>query len=170
MATIAEIENLVNKIIFLENNLRILSAREEYNKLQSIIQSDSLEPSIKQEIQTLLNKNQKIFDRITQRSDEINHIIQDTSDSLDGWVLGSEMFGISTYYRIEDDGYLSLRMEGVQEIPIFEQLAVLYEVALFNQWMPFCNQSDLLKQICKYSFFCFCFCFFWWLICCLFVC
>lgn len=40
-------------------------------------------------------------------------------------------------------------MEGVQDIPIFEQLAVLYEVALFNQWMPFCSQSDLLQQLCK---------------------
>jgi hypothetical protein len=42
-----------------------------------------------------------------------------------GWVLGADMFGIKTYYQthgVDGDGQLSLRMEGEQEVPVFEQM------------------------------------------------
>ena len=39
-----------------------------------------------------------------------------------GWVLGAHMFGIKTYYKTDDDGQISLRMEAEQEVPVFEQM------------------------------------------------
>lgn len=150
---LAEFEEALEKVRFLQNNLRLLAAREAYDAVQASLQDISPDSADYQLIQQKLkefNEDREI-QLIQSRSEDIKTIIQDCSDTLDGWTMGSEMFGITTYYRVEDDGLLSVRMEGVQEIPIFEQLAVLYEVSLFNQWIPFCSQSDLLCQLCEDS-------------------
>ena len=147
MASFDEITEIINKIFYYEKNLRLFAAFKELEKLKDIKNQNNYE-NLKERIENELERNLIFFSRLVKRVEELNQIIQDTSDSLDDWILGSELFGIKTFYRIEDDGLLSLRMEGIQEIPIFEQLAVLYEVDLFNQWMPFCSQSELLKQIC----------------------
>jgi hypothetical protein len=146
-----EFERLADRVVFLDDNLRLLAAREVYDSIEAQIASDELLPEEKDKILERWDALQERFQTIVTRSEEIRRIIHDCSDSLEGWTLGSELFGISTYYRVEEDGLLSMRMEGVQDIPIFEQLAVLYEVSLFNQWMPFCSQSELLQQICETS-------------------
>jgi hypothetical protein len=60
------------------------------------------------------------------------------------------MFGVTTYYRHEADGSLSLKLEGKLEgVPIFEQVAVLREIDLHQTWAPFCTSSVTLKEIDK---------------------
>jgi hypothetical protein len=144
-----EFESLVERVVYLDDNLRLLAAREVYDGLEAQVLSDQILSEDKEKILERWTLSEERFETIVARSEEIRKIIRDCSETLDGWTLGSELFGISTYYRVEEDGLLSLRMEGVQEIPIFEQLAVLYEVSLFNQWMPFCSHSELLQQICE---------------------
>lgn len=158
-----EIKNKINKIKYLNSNLRILASKKELNSLNEIITSNQYLNEEKEQILLEYNLNSSLFNLIIKRSNEIENIIEDTSQSLFDWILGSEIFGISTYYRVDEDGYLLLRMEGIQEIPIFEQLAVLYEVALFNQWMPFCTQSELLQQISNKLFYFFYFIFFYFI-------
>jgi hypothetical protein len=61
-------------------------------------------------------------------ADDDNDDDDDDNDGGDddddgGWVLGSDMFGIKTFYKTdEEDGQLSLRMEAEQEVPVFEQM------------------------------------------------
>ena len=150
MLTWEEFEKYLERILYLDSNLRLLAARDVYDTVKIFIESNQVKEEDKERILTRWMEKDLVekFETIVRRSEEIRKIIHDCSDNLDGWTLGSELFGISTYYRVEEDGFLSLRMEGVQEIPIFEQLAVLYEVSLFNHWIPFCSQADLLKQIC----------------------
>lgn len=39
-------------------------------------------------------------------------------------------------------------MEGTLEnLPLFEQCAVIHEIDLFKQWIPFCNESILIDKI-----------------------
>ena len=56
--------------------------------------------------------------------------------------------GISTHYRHEADNSLSVKIEGeVTGIPVFEQLAVVREGDLFDQWAPFCARSSTIKRL-----------------------
>jgi hypothetical protein len=148
-----EFEKSLERIFYLETNLRLLAARDVYDTVKISIESNQMLEEEKEKIlaRWMEKELSERLETIVRRSEEIRKIIHDCSETLDGWTLGSELFGISTYYRVEEDGLLSLRMEGVQEIPVFEQLAVLYEVSLFNHWIPFCSQADLLQQICKDS-------------------
>ncbi len=193
-ASTVSYESILAHILLLIDNTKLLAARQEYDKLLSLLErenefnerereeknsdSDSDSDRMRTESKDMIEQREKednerrqkqveekerILKRFNEpelsqklqslidRSDELRQVIEDCSEALDDWTLGSDLFGIQTYYRVESDGLLSLRMEGVQDIPIFEQLGVLYEVALFNQWIPFCNQSELLAQLCKLS-------------------
>jgi len=68
----------------------------------------------------------------------------------DDWVRAQTLFGITTYYRREGDGSLSIKLEGhLTGIPLFEQLAVLREADLYHSWAPFCVASSRLAQLGK---------------------
>lgn len=60
------------------------------------------------------------------------------------------MFGVTTYFRKEQDNSLSIKMEGeLHGCPLFEQLAVLREVDLHYKWAPFCSSSMTIKDLDK---------------------
>ncbi|EJK43974.1 hypothetical protein THAOC_37531, partial [Thalassiosira oceanica] len=70
------------------------------------------------------------------------------SDENTGWVHAQTLFGVSTHYRRESDGSLSIRIAGdLVGVPLFEQLAILREVDLYHAWAPFCVSSRKLAQL-----------------------
>jgi hypothetical protein len=68
----------------------------------------------------------------------------------DDWILSQTLFGVTTYYRREEDDSLSIKVEGeLIGVPLFEQIAVLREVDLHYKWVPFCTSSLTVKDIDK---------------------
>ena len=66
--------------------------------------------------------------------------------------INQTLFGISTSYRREADGSLSIKIEGeLHGVPLFEQLVVLREVDLYHKWAPFMSESKKLAQLDKVS-------------------
>jgi hypothetical protein len=64
--------------------------------------------------------------------------------------LAQTLFGVTTYYRREEDGSLSIKLEGVIEgVPLYEQVAVLREVDLHSKWAPFCSSSLTVAHLDK---------------------
>jgi len=71
-------------------------------------------------------------------------------DGEEGWELAQTLFGVTTYYRRETDGTLSVKLEGeLKGIPLFEQVAVLREVDLHSYWAPFVTSSLTLAHLDK---------------------
>lgn len=71
-----------------------------------------------------------------------------TDQIQEGWIFSQTFFGISTFYRREDDGTLTMKLEGeLNNVPLFEQLAILREIQLFRYWAPFCCDSRTIAQI-----------------------
>ena len=74
------------------------------------------------------------------------HNLNDASD----WTLASSLFGVKTFYRREEDGSLSLKLEGeLKDCPLFEQVCVLKEVDLHYKWAPFCTSSMTIADLDK---------------------
>lgn len=66
------------------------------------------------------------------------------------WTFASTHFGITTYYRREEDKSLSVKLEGeMKGIPLFEQVCVLKEVDLHYKWSPFCTSSLTIADLDK---------------------
>ena len=65
-----------------------------------------------------------------------------------GWTFAQTLFGISTSYRREPDGTLSIKLEGeLSGVLLFEQPSVLRETDLFHLWAPFVPWSRQLLQV-----------------------
>jgi len=53
-----------------------------------------------------------------------------------------QLFGVTTYYQLAEDGCITVRMEGgLDDLPFFEQAAVIHDVDNFKNWVPCCDES-----------------------------
>jgi hypothetical protein len=145
--SVALIEDKLSKIKFLVEHSRLLEAQKEAISLRELGKSCCISDAVL--VNETIEAHRELLTTIKDRAEELERIVNMCSSDHAGWTLGSEMFGVNTYYRLESDGQLSVRMEGVQDIPIFEQIIVFYECALYNEWIPFCNRSELLHKISK---------------------
>jgi hypothetical protein len=68
----------------------------------------------------------------------------------DDWTLAQTLFGVTTHYRRESDGSLSIKLEGsLQGVSLFDQVAILREVDLHCKWAPFCSSSLTVRHLGK---------------------
>ncbi|KAL3912378.1 MAG: hypothetical protein SGILL_006908 [Bacillariaceae sp.] len=68
----------------------------------------------------------------------------------DDWTVAQTLFGITTFYRREPDGSLSIKLEGkISGVPLFDQVAVLREIDLHYKWAPFCSSSLTVEHLDK---------------------
>lgn len=103
------------------------------------------------------NENSDVAEQLISHATTINQMLtreKETRDVLatdsvdDSWILGSVMFGTRTHYKLLDGGSLLIRLEGeLDNLPMFEQLAIIHEVDLFHDWVPFCNKSMTVTKI-----------------------
>jgi hypothetical protein len=97
----------------------------------------------------LLTTHQAEFASLVKRA----KLFQKAKESLtvdDDWTLAQTLFGVTTHYRRESDGTLSIKLLGeLSGVPLFEQLAVLRECDLYHLWAPFCKSSQKLAQLGK---------------------
>ena len=53
----------------------------------------------------------------------------------ESWTIVMTFLGVTTHYKIAEDGCITVRLEGLlEEARAFEQAAVLHEVDLFTEW------------------------------------
>lgn len=97
----------------------------------------------------LLRENKPELDLLKKRAPLLIKA-RDNMDESEGWTLAQTLFGVTTYYRREEDNSLSVKLEGeLKGIPLFEQIAVLREIDLYAHWAPFCSSSQMLGHLGK---------------------
>lgn len=66
----------------------------------------------------------------------------------DSWSDAGVFFGTHTHYKLTEGGTILVRLEGEMEnLPLFEQLAVIHEVEFFKDWIPFCFTSRTVEKL-----------------------
>lgn len=95
-----------------------------------------------------LAANESKLKVMTERMEEIRSALE-YQDQNEQWILGASHFGVNTYYKLDgSDGSIIIKMEGSnEELPLFEQCAVIHEADLFHTWIPFCTSSLLIDKI-----------------------
>jgi len=110
--------------------------------------ADKEEEKFKSIVEFLAIQKDKLED--LEEKAEVFKRAQKTLKESDDWTFSQTMFGVSSYYRSEADGSLSIKMEGtLKDVPIFEQIAILREIDLYQTWSPFCSSSIVLKELEK---------------------
>lgn len=65
----------------------------------------------------------------------------------DEWTVGSSQEGITTKYFVDEKGLINMKVEGeMKDLPLYEQLVVIWEVALYHLWVPYCSESKIIKS------------------------
>ena len=68
-------------------------------------------------------------------------------DDGHAWQGRTERFGVETAFRYDEDGLLWLRTAGnMDDVDLFHTVAVLREIQLFGEWIPFLRQSRVVKE------------------------
>jgi hypothetical protein len=133
----------MDEVLQLIGDSRLLAAKKAYDKIMC-----SPENCLDNADSMIIHKT--VLDQMLERCQEVDRSIELVSSENENWILATNYLGVTTHYMIGDDGLLWVRMESTQaDVPILEQLAVVYEVELFKKWVPFCNDSRLIARISK---------------------
>eukprot|EP01031_Cornospumella_fuschlensis_P025323 gene25323-30578_t len=102
-----------------------------------------------------IGKIQKFFEDYAEEIAKLRVRYQEVMETLHyeddpaEWTFGTSYFGITTHYKVDhSDNSLVLKLEGVlEDLPLFEQCAVIHEVDLFPTWLPFCREGKLIEKL-----------------------
>lgn len=136
---------LLNNILKLNSLSRLLAAKEKLDCLKLSLSKYPNDTICKE-----LVKHKKTFEEMESREVEARKVLvlADVDRVDSSWSHGSSLFGIHTHYKLTDDGSIMIRLEGEQNnLPMFEQLAVIHEVDLFHEWVPFCDASSCIEKV-----------------------
>lgn len=99
--------------------------------------------------QELLDENEDILNKMEDRC-RIFAKAKTNMNVNDDWTLVQTLFGVTTYYRHEADGSMSIKLEGcVNEVSLFDQVAVMREFDLNSLWAPFVTSSMTVAHLDK---------------------
>ncbi len=138
------------EILELVGSCRYLAAQKAYEQLVTELKAPECVMEIKEKYLSMLLVNPEIQSML-ERCPMVQHSLHFVDESED-WILGAEMFGIRTHYKkCEDDANsIIVKIEGtMDDLPLFEQMAVLHEIDLYKEWAPFCTDSVLIDKIGK---------------------
>lgn len=145
----------VQEILDLIAGYRYLAAFEKYTTLREKLSQEgdhdeSMTKDWHDETEQAIKENIVEIEKMLERAEEVQTTLE-YEDNPDQWIYGTQMFGIKTYYQIDkSDNSIIIKLEGVMEdLPLFEQCAVIYEIDLFKEWIPFCRESELVDKVGK---------------------
>lgn len=129
--------NLSSTFLKLAAQSKYLDAENFYHKYQT-------------DLPGFFQTNEHIVAQVLKRADETRRTLRDVeaeSNSTD-WSLGTTYLGVTTHYKMSTDNLLSVKLEGVLDnVPLFDQANVIYEIDLFTQWMPLCGSAVKVDQV-----------------------
>ena len=152
--TASSCHDVVDDILKSANDALYLQASSQLNGLTSLMDPDNElfcgdeeEKRLRMKLGQYATEIQLIQDRATKIVNTI--ALEDSVGEVDSeWVYGTKYFGVTTYYKLSDDGCITVRMEGgLDELPFFEQAAVIHDADNFKHWVPFCDESRLLEKL-----------------------
>jgi hypothetical protein len=132
-----EYEQLLSDVVAKAKDYQYLAAKEAYEKLVQYLYINNLEKDIN--VIALLKKNEIIINEMLERAHETQKALDscalDKSHGID-WIYVSTYLGVTTHYAIQSDGTVAVHLHGlVEDLPFFEQLAVINEIDLFKEWV-----------------------------------
>mmetsp|Transcript_8235 Transcript_8235/g.8399 ORF Transcript_8235/g.8399 Transcript_8235/m.8399 type:complete len:841 (+) Transcript_8235:183-2705(+) len=143
-------DQALDKILNLIEDSRLLAAEALYVSLMSYVSTLTSDSAENVAINERLSSHGEIIELMLERVVRVKDALETSAhvDEDSGWIHGVTLFGVTTHYKVQEDNSLLLRLQGSREdLPLFEQLAVVHEVDLYPTWVPFCNYGKMLTKI-----------------------
>mmetsp|Transcript_8234 Transcript_8234/g.8398 ORF Transcript_8234/g.8398 Transcript_8234/m.8398 type:complete len:338 (+) Transcript_8234:183-1196(+) len=143
-------DQALDKILNLIEDSRLLAAEALYVSLMSYVSTLTSDSAENVAINERLSSHGEIIELMLERVVRVKDALETSAhvDEDSGWIHGVTLFGVTTHYKVQEDNSLLLRLQGSREdLPLFEQLAVVHEVDLYPTWVPFCSHADTLTKL-----------------------
>lgn len=168
------------RVLRLIEDERYLSAQELYHSIKERFEAENsdandavrrkVDASNRKKSMRSLLKRQKSTKKVNENHVKARQLLDDNDDNLtkmedrcilfkkakknldinDDWTLAQTLFGVTTYYRKESDGSLSIKLEGlVKDASLFDQVCVIREADLYSLWQPFVTSSVTVSHLGK---------------------
>jgi hypothetical protein len=140
----------IQNVLDLTESCRYLAASEAHGAIIDKLALLEDGSEVRKSVSKLLSDNTTI-QTMLERAEMVKHSLHFV-DTSDDWILGADMFGIQTHYRKceDDENAIIVKIEGtMDDLPLFEQMAVIHEIDLFKEWAPFCTNSVLVDKVGK---------------------
>jgi len=139
-----EIESFLKEIEYLRGRDKILLAFKKWEELER-----KLTDGKKEDLLKTLSENPSI-QTLKKEASEVNKLMSEF-DSNEGWTLVNDKDGVRSYYRHETSSPMhSMKIEGIIPAPLFNVLAIIYEVDLYITWWPLLREVKQVKEISKF--------------------
>jgi hypothetical protein len=141
---------------------KLVKAWEGHRVVQAHTHLMEFEEKAKQAQKSLSSSSQKFLSSLC---DDNSLLFQDCKSDYNFTKMGTEMFNdhegwttesigkdlTTKYKKIPRTALISLRFEAILDIPLINVLTLLYEIDLYNEWIPFLTKSDMLSNVHRAS-------------------
>jgi len=145
-----EIDDLVTKIKEEITEHRIDEAYKQVEKLREFSQENKLEEEDQRYYEQIIRMNQSLINDIDVYKRDCVQILKELEDE-EGYITESVKKGFAIKYKSVAGQQISLRMEGEVDVPIFNMIALIYEMQGYTLWMPFCKDAKEIKHFNRAS-------------------
>jgi hypothetical protein len=155
--TIRTIDKLVQDVLDeMQNHHRIDDAYQKYESLTALCAGIRRkgDKEVNAHMDQIFKKHKRTFADLTSFSKYIKQIVVDI-ESEKGWTTEKSSEGYTIKYKTGGSEVASLKIEGVMDVPLENLLALIYELDLYNLWLPFMKTTTELKIVnkgCKISY------------------
>lgn len=145
--TAANATQMLDNLILLNHDDRLLAAEDLRQKLVAFMEEDSAPTSVKDTVRARMETSplREELALLEKRGVECREAAEDLA-GYDNWTLAVRSFGFDTYVR-PVGGQMYVKVEGEQEgTSVFDQLVVVRQAAMYHRWGPFVCSSALVNS------------------------
>jgi len=148
---IQTIDKLLKEILEdFEIDHKVDLANEKYESLMQVcgVIRKKGNKEVNTHMDQIFRKYRRTFADLTSFGKYIKQIVIDIENEK-GWTTQKSTEGYTIKYKTGGSDVASLKIEGIMDVPLQNLLALIYELDLYNQWLPFMKVTTELKAINK---------------------
>jgi len=145
-----EIDNLLKSITAELTEHKVDNAHDLLEKLRSLPKSRTLNKKETDYYQAKLRLNQLLISDVDSQFRDCQEIIRELEDE-NGYTVEGVKKNFTIKYKQASGQNISLKMEGIIDVPVFNMIALIYEMEGYSLWMPFCKEGKTVKSVARAS-------------------
>lgn len=93
-------------------------------------------------------QSHRVLQQIIEDYRETRELMQEFLDDKD-WITEKTGTVQVSYKKVPGTPTVSLKCEGVIEVPLFNFISLIYETDLYPDWIPFCKTCKMIERVSK---------------------
>jgi hypothetical protein len=140
-----KVQALINDVRTFYYDHRLDQAYLSLSEIDKII--DVADSSNKKSLEEILEKEKLLIEQIRLEYLYMKKVVNELAESQD-WKVEKATDSVNIFYKqIEGTQLITLKIEGEIDVPLLHLLTLIYEIDMWDQWVPFLKKPNELKHV-----------------------